>query len=157
MDAPPQRLIGNFSPMATHDQVAWLWMRTDVSLDQLRSAALVSLENVTPVDFPWAENQLREALQELFPGAARGPGAVAVKAAIVEMLPRTKLLSRLSPGFDDLPYIEVELVFFETAGGRSLGALIHYARDKDFRIALSRLIRDLRIFFNPPPPGPPAQ
>jgi hypothetical protein len=154
MDEPPRRLIGNISSLSTHDQVAWLWLRPGISLEHLRTAGLQSLENVTPVDFPWAEQQLQKALAELFPGA---PGGIMLKAAIVEMLPRTKLLSRLSPGFDELPYIEIELVFAETDGGRSLGALIHYARDKDFAVALNRLIGDLRAVFSPPAPDAPAQ
>jgi len=92
---------------------------------------------------------LEEQLQDIFQvrkGTDRASIDAGVLAAVVALKPKTELMKRFSPSFDDIPSITVELIIVDEATKKPLCKICHSSKDKEFSKALENLVRDLQLF-----------
>jgi len=142
-------LIPDYSGMKEDNAVAAVWTEEGFGLGQCRQIKVYPVLNYSQVDYPWVQKKLETQLQEIFQvrkGAERASIEAGVLAAVVALKPKTELLKRFSPSFDDIPSLTVELIIIDEATKKPLCKICHSGKDKEFSKALDNLLRDLQLF-----------
>jgi len=144
-------LIADYNGMKEDDTVSAFWAESGFTVHACRQIKVYPVVNYTQVEYPWAEQMLEKAVQEIF-ASHKGNEAARIDAgvmvAIVGVVPKLSLLKRFSPSFGDYPSIEVEMVLIEESTKKPLLKVCHAGKDeKDFKKALDVLAKDLKLFF----------
>ena len=108
------------------------------------------LKNYSHLDYPWLENKIATAMNEIFSqfNNSRKDGLdVTVETAIVDVFPEPGIIKDLFPSIDDYPYIEIEMVIYETHSKAELFKLCHFQKGEAFEEVLQTFIDDLEAVF----------
>lgn len=150
-NATMQRLILDYNGMKEDDIVSWAWIDAAFRLDDCRAVTLQPILNYSRIEYPWAqtriETSLAAALDARKKNAVEGLSVV-LTAAITGMQGKPGLIKRLSPSYEDVPSVELELIIVEAGSKRELVKICHMGRGKDIPQALDKLLQDVTAFLN---------
>jgi hypothetical protein len=150
IDEQPKQLINNFQDMKENELVSWVWMQPGFDITRCQTIDVAPVLNYSAFAYPWAEEKIGSALKKMFGSlnnSTAGTCAVEVKAAIVDMRPRKKLISRLLPFEEDYTYIEMQIVIVDKNSQELLGKLSHGKRSENFKDAVEGMMANVEAFF----------
>lgn len=150
LDEPPQQLIEDYQDMKQHELVSWVWQRPGFDLSRCRIVDVAPVKNFSAFVYPWAEERIGAALHKIcsaLKDESAGSAVVEVHAAIVDMKPQKKIVSRLLPFEEDFTSIEIHLVMVDKNSGETLCKLAHGKRCENFKEAIDGMMADIEKFF----------
>ncbi len=150
LEEPPQQLIENYQDMRQHDLVSWVWQQPGFDLSRYGVVDVAPVKNFSAYAYPWAEERIAAALRKTVGALQKenaGTATVEVQAAIVDMKPQKKIVSRLLPFEEDFTSIEIQLVMVDKNSREILCKLAHGKRCENFKEAIDGMMADIEKFF----------
>jgi hypothetical protein len=150
IDEEPKQLITNFQDMKENELVSWVWMQLGFEVARCQPIEVAPVANYSAFTYPWAEERISASLQKMFGSIKNnneGSCAVVVQAAIVDMKPQKKIISRLLPFEEDFTYIEIQMVMVEKNSQELLCKLSHGKRRESFKDAVEGTMANVETFF----------
>ncbi|MBN2108145.1 MAG: hypothetical protein JW832_12040 [Deltaproteobacteria bacterium] len=152
-NATVQRLITDYAGMRENAFVASAWIAANFTLKDCSSVTMQPVQNYSSMAYPQAQERIEAALREATADTAKNPGGtpVVVTSAITAMHGKPGFLKRFSPSYEDMPSIELEVVFLDARSQRAVVKFCHMTRAKDTDQALDQLLRDITAFLDKKP------
>jgi len=150
VDEEPKQLITNFQDMKENELVSWVWVQPGFEVTRCQTIDIAPVKNYSTFTYPWAEERIASSLQKMFGSLKKnnaGSCAVEVRAAIVDMKPQKKIISRLLPFEEDYTYIEIQIVIVDKSSQELLCKLSHGRRSENFKDAVEGMMANVEKFF----------
>ena len=150
LDEEPKQLITNYQDMKENELVSWVWMQPGFEVARCQPIEIAPVANYSAFTYPWAEERISASLQQMFGSLKNnnaGSCAVVVQAAIVDMKPQKKIISRLLPFEEDFTYIEIQMVMVDKNSQELLCKLSHGKRSESFKDAVEGTMANVETFF----------
>jgi len=150
VDEEPKQLITNFQDMKENELVSWVWVQPGFEVTRCQTIDIAPVKNYSTFTYPWAEERIASSLQKMFGSLKNnnaGSCAVEVRAAIVDMKPQKKIISRLLPFEEDYTYIEIQIVIVDKSSQELLCKLSHGRRSENFKDAVEGMMANVEKFF----------
>jgi len=150
IDEEPKQLITNYQDMKENELVSWVWVQPGFEVARCQPIEIAPVANYSAFTYPWAEERISASLQKMFGSLKNnnaGSCAVVVQAAIVDMKPQKKIISRLLPFEEDYTYIEIQIVIVDKNSQELLCKLSHGKRSENFKDAVDGMMANVATFF----------
>lgn len=147
----PAHVIRNFSEMREHEIVSWAWIRRGFMLDACSTVTVKPVIDACIVKDAATAAAVEEGLRSLLDGRGGSPGgpAVSVRAAVVDARQKPGWFKKWFMDFDELPYVELELLIAEQDTGLPMAKVVHFRRNKEsLTTAVTDLLGDIDTFFS---------
>ncbi|MCX8043912.1 MAG: DUF3313 domain-containing protein [Desulfobacterota bacterium] len=144
-------LIPDYSGMTENESVAAAWIRQGFRLKQCRQFQILPVINYSRTNLSDVQEALQKDLEQLFAGRgdpAAGTVTAQVITAIIAARKKIGLFKRLSPHFDDIPSLTIEMIVVDADTKQILCKLCHAAKHEKFDRAYDALCMDLQRFFD---------
>ena len=146
----PERIIQDFSDMREHEIVSWAWIRTGGALSNCRSFVLEPVMDSSRTPNPEVVSSIEKSLNDILKEGVNQNGQLEliVRANVLDVKIKPGRIKSWFTDFDNMPYIEIEILITDRATGLPMAKIIHFRRnEKSLKTAVSDLIGDLKLFF----------
>jgi hypothetical protein len=146
----PERIIDEFSNMQEHELVSRAWIRRGFTLNNIRTIDLKPVTDASQSPRPAVARQVQQGLEGIFADrtSTNAEYDLVVWANLIDVKVKPGRVKSMFTGFDNMPYIEIEIIITDKTTGLPLVKVIHFRRNmKSLNRAVSDLLADLRQFF----------
>jgi len=146
----PERIIDEFNNMREHEIVSRVWIRRGFTLNNCRSMEMKPLTDASQNPQPAVASRIQQDLHDILSDRTNKDGEldVVVWANMLGVKVKPGRIKSWFTSFDNMPYIEMEIVITDKQTGLPLLKIIHFRRDKkSLATAVSGIIGDFRKFF----------
>jgi hypothetical protein len=146
----PERIIHDFSDMREHEIVSWAWVRRGFVLNNCGSFKLEPVKDSSRKPNPGVVKRIEQGLNDILNDSINQNGdcEVVVRANILDVKVKPGRIKSWFTDFDNMPYIEIELLITDSTTGLPLVKVIHFSRNmKSLNTAVADVLSDLRQFF----------
>lgn len=146
----PERIIQDFSDMREHEIVSWAWIRRGFALSNCRSFELEPVMDSSKNPNPSVVSQIEQGLKDILKGSMNEKGnlALIVRTNVLDVKVKPGRIKSWFTDFDNMPYIEIEILITDRTTGLPMAKIIHFRRnEKSLKTAVADLMGDLKLFF----------
>ena len=146
----PERIIQDFSDMREHEIVSWAWIRRGFALSNCGSFALEPVMDSSQKPNPAVVSRIEQSLKNILKEgmSQNGQLELIVRANVLDAKVKPGRIKSWFTDFDNMPYIEIEIIITDRATGLPMAKIIHFRRnEKSLKTAVSDLMGDLALFF----------
>lgn len=146
----PDRIIYQFSDMQEHELVARAWIRRGFTLNNCRSIEIKPVTDASQTPQPAVAKRIHSGLQSIFNDELNKNGDfdLVLQAHLLDVKVKPGMIKSWFTEFDNMPYIEIEIVITDSTTGLPMAKIIHFRRDnKSLNAAVTGILDDLRQFF----------
>jgi hypothetical protein len=146
----PKRIIQDFSDMREHEIVSWAWIRGGAALSNCHSFEIEPVMDSSQTPNPEVVSTIEKNLKDIFKDGLNKNGQLEmiVRANVLDVKVKPGRIKSWFTDFDNMPYIEIEILVTDRATGLPMAKIIHFRRnEKSLKNAVSDLMGDLKLFF----------
>ena len=146
----PDRIIQDFSDMREHEIVSWAWIRRGFAINNCHSFELEPLMDSSQNPNPPVVTRIEQGLKDILKDSMseKGDLELIVRANVLDVKVKPGRIKSWFANFDNMPYIEIEILITDRTTGLPMAKIIHFRRNENsLNTAVSDLMGDLKLFF----------